>query len=88
MINFVLDKIQLRNVRRYGNDMMEMDFPLNNLTVFTGKVGAGKSTILKAVSMALYGEDGGAKNEKLSIDDMINEKNGKNLDSCPVTKSS
>ena len=80
MINFTIDKIQLRNVRRYGDEMMEMDFPVNNLTVFTGKVGAGKSTMFKAVSMALYGEDGGAKNEKLSIDDMINEKNGKNLE--------
>ena len=80
MTNFILDKIQLRNVRRYGDEMMEMDFPLNNLTVFTGKVGAGKSTILKAVSMALYGEDGGAKNQKLSIDDLVNEKNKKNLE--------
>ena len=80
MINFILDKIQLRNVRKYGDDMMEMDFPLNNLTVFTGKVGAGKSTILKAVSMALYGEDGGAKNQKLAIDDLVNEKNKKNLE--------
>ena len=80
MTNFVLDKIQLRNVRKYGDDMMEMDFPLNNLTVFTGKVGAGKSTILKAVSMALYGEDGGAKNQKLTIDDLLNEKNKKNLE--------
>ena len=80
MINFILDKIQLRNVRKYGDEMMEMDFPLNNLTVFTGKVGAGKSTILKAVSMALYGEDGGAKNQKLAIDDLLNEKNKKNLE--------
>ena len=80
MTNFILDKIQLRNVRRYGDEMMEMDFPLNNLTVFTGKVGAGKSTILKAVSMALYGEDGGAKNQKLAIDDLVNEKNKKNLE--------
>lgn len=80
MIDFVLDKIQLRNVRCYGDEVMEMDFPLNNLTVFTGRVGAGKSTILKAVSMALYGEDGGAKGEKLAIDDMLNEKNKKNLE--------
>ena len=80
MIDFYLDKIQLRNVRCYGDEMMEMDFPINNLTVFTGRVGAGKSTIFKAVSMALYGEDGGAKNEKLSIDDLVNEKNGKNLE--------
>lgn len=80
MINFTLDKIQLRNVRCYGDEMMEMDFPINNLTVFTGPVGAGKSTILKSVSMALYGEDGGAKGEKLAIDDMVNEKNKKNLE--------
>lgn len=80
MINFVLDQIQLRNVRCYGDDIMTMDFPINNLTVFTGRVGSGKSTILKAVSLALYGEDGGAKGEKLSIDDIINEKNGKNLE--------
>lgn len=80
MIQFILEKIRLRNVRCYGDEPMEMDFPLNNLTVFTGHVGAGKSTIVKAVSMALYGEDGGVKGEKLSIDDMINEKNGKNLE--------
>ena len=80
MINFVIEKIKLRNVRNYGDDGMEMDFPLGKVTVFTGKVGAGKSTILKAVSMALYGEDGGVKNEKLSIDDMVNERVGKNLE--------
>lgn len=80
MVKFILEKIQLRNVRCYGDDMMEMDFPLNNLTVFTGRVGAGKSTIVKSVSMALYGEDGGVKGEKLTIDDMVNEKTGKNLE--------
>lgn len=80
MIKFAIEKIQLRNVRNYGDDIMEMDFPLDNLTVFTGHVGAGKSTILKAVSMALYGDDGGVKGEKLSIDDMVNERTGKNLE--------
>lgn len=80
MIKFILDKIHLRNVRNYGDDGIEMDFPVGNLTVFTGHVGAGKSTILKSVSMALYGDDGGVKGEKLSIDDMVNERNGKNLE--------
>lgn len=80
MIKFIIDKIQLRNVRNYGDNVMEMDFPVDNLTVFTGHVGAGKSTILKAVSMALYGDDGGVKGEKLSIDDMVNERTGKNLE--------
>lgn len=80
MIKFIIDKVQLRNVRNYGDEIMEMDFPLDNLTVFTGHVGAGKSTILKAVSMALYGDDGGVKGEKLSIDDMVNERTGKNLE--------
>lgn len=80
MIVFTLQKICLRNVRCYGDEVMEMDFPINNLTVFTGHVGAGKSTIVKAVSMALYGEDGGVKGEKLSIDDMVNERTGKNLE--------
>lgn len=80
MIKFIIDKIHLRNVRNYGDDGMDMDFPLGNLTVFTGHVGAGKSTILKSVSMALYGDDGGVKGEKLSIDDMVNERTGKNLE--------
>lgn len=80
MTSFILEKIQLRNVRCYGDDIMEMDFPLNNLTVFTGHVGAGKSTIVKSVSMALYGDDGGVKGEKLTIDDMVNERTGKNLE--------
>jgi len=80
MIKFIIEKIQLRNVRNYGDTITEMDFPLDNLTVFTGHVGAGKSTILKSVSMALYGDDGGVKGEKLSIDDMVNERTGKNLE--------
>jgi len=80
MIKFVIDKIHLRNVRNYGDEGMDMDFPVGNLTVFTGHVGAGKSTILKSVSMALYGDDGGVKGEKLSIDDMVNERSGKNLE--------
>ena len=71
MLKFVIDKIQLRNVRHYGDQITEMDFPVDNVTVFTGPVGAGKSTILKSVSMALYGDDGGVKGEKLSIDDMV-----------------
>lgn len=80
MIKFIIDKLHLRNVRNYGDEGMDMDFPVGNLTVFTGHVGAGKSTILKSVSMALYGDDGGVKGEKLSIDDMVNERNGKNLE--------
>lgn len=80
MLKFVIDKIQLRNVRHYGDEITEMDFPIDNVTVFTGPVGAGKSTILKSVSMALYGDDGGVKGEKLSIDDMVNERVGKNLE--------
>lgn len=80
MVHIQLEKIQLKNVRCYGDDGMEMDFPTNNLTVFTGHVGAGKSTIVKSVSMALYGDDGGVKGEKLTIDDMVNEKTGKNLE--------
>lgn len=80
MLKFVIDKIQLRNVRHYGDQITEMDFPVDNVTVFTGPVGAGKSTILKSVSMALYGDDGGVKGEKLSIDDMVNERVGKNLE--------
>lgn len=77
MQDIFIDKVHLENVRNH--DEMEMDFPPNNFTAIVGKNGAGKSTIFKSISMALYGDDGGKKGERLSIADMLPEKNPKNL---------
>lgn len=77
MQDIYLDSIKLENVRSHAE--MAMDFPIDNFTVIVGKNGAGKSTIFKSVSMALYGDDGGKKGERLSVSDMLPEKSPKNL---------
>lgn len=77
MQDIYIDKVRLENVRNH--DEMEMDFPPNNFTVIIGKNGAGKSTIFKSISMALYGDDGGKKGERLSVIDMLNERSPRNL---------
>lgn len=77
MQDIFIEKVHLENVRNHSE--MEMDFPPNNFTAIVGKNGAGKSTIFKSISMALYGDDGGKKGERLSIADMLPEKNPKNL---------
>ncbi len=79
MIDIYLDKVKLNNCRGYIGEA-EMDFPINSYTVLMGKNGAGKSTFVKSVSMALFGEDGAPSGEKLTVVDMVNKKVGKDLE--------
>jgi len=79
MQDIYIDKVYLNNVRGYTTPM-EMDFPVDNFTCFVGKNGAGKSTIFKAISMALYGDDGSVEGERLSVADMVNNKIKKDLE--------
>jgi DNA repair exonuclease SbcCD ATPase subunit len=78
MQDIYIDKVKLHNVRNHTD--MEMDFPSSNFTVLIGKNGAGKSTIPKSISMALYGDDGAIKGKRLSISEMINRKAKKDLE--------
>ena len=77
MQDIYIDDIRLEHVR--SHEEMEMDFPVDNFTVITGKNGAGKSTVFKSISMCLYGDDGGKKGERLNISDMVPEKSPKDL---------
>ena len=77
MQDIYLDSVKLENVRSHSE--MSMDFPIDNFTTIIGKNGSGKSTIFKSISMALYGDDGGRKGERLSVSDMLPEKSPKNL---------
>lgn len=78
MQDIFIDHIKLNNVRCHFD--MEMDFPVDNFTVIVGKNGSGKSTILKSISMALFGDDGAVRGERLSIGEMVNKKVNKNLE--------
>ena len=73
MQDIYLDSIKIHNCRSHPD--MEMDFP-DGLTVFLGKNGAGKSTVLNAISFALYDYSG----DGLTISDMVNRKTKKDLE--------
>lgn len=73
MQDIYFDNIRLKNVRCHEN--IDMSFPTGQFTAVIGKNGKGKSTIPKAMSMVLYGEDQGT-----TINDMVNKKVGKNLE--------
>jgi len=76
MKDIYLDNIKLTNVANYI-EPMEMDFP-PGFTLIVGKNGAGKSTIFKSISLALYGDSGGV--DKLPISDFVNRKTKKDLE--------
>ena len=78
MQDIYIEKIRLKNCRCHHE--MEMDFPIDNFTLILGKNGAGKSTIPKAVCMALYGDDGSTKGDRLTIADMVNDRVKKDLE--------
>lgn len=78
MIDIYIDKVSMKNVRCHSE--MEFDFPMNSFTCILGKNGAGKSTIPKSISMALFGDDGATKGDRLGVADMINDKVCKDME--------
>jgi len=78
MQDIYIDDVKIKNCR--GHFEMEMDFPIDSFTVIQGKNGAGKSTIPKSISMALFGDDGAPSGDKILITDMVNKKKGKDLE--------
>jgi len=69
---FVIDSIELEGFMRY-KDPTRIPFQ-EQFTVITGPTGSGKSSILDAITFALYG-DSSRTDEKLKIEDFV-DKNG------------
>lgn len=69
---FVIDSIELEGFMRYKNPT-RIPFQ-EQFTVITGPTGSGKSSILDAITFALYG-DSSRTDEKLKIEDFV-DKNG------------
>lgn len=71
----VFKKIRWKNFLSTGNIFTEIDLNRSNLTLVVGENGAGKSTILDALSYALYGKPF----RKINKPQLLNSINNKNL---------
>jgi exonuclease SbcC len=58
----IIRKIELENIRSHRSSIVEFD---RGITVFTGRTGCGKSTILMAIEYALFGSEGGVSNNAI-----------------------
>lgn len=69
----IFEKIRWANFLSTGNTFTEIDFTKNKTTLIVGENGAGKSTILDALSFGLYGKPFRKINKPLLIN-AINQK--------------
>ena len=65
---FVIHSIELEDFMRY-KDYTKISFP-GQFTVITGPTGSGKTTILDAITFALYGASS-RTDERMKIDDLV-----------------
>ena len=71
MINF--KKLRFKNFLSTGNSFTEIDFEKTPTTLVVGHNGAGKSTMLDALSFGLFGKP----HRKISKNQLVNTINGK-----------
>ena len=51
-----IKKFQFKNVRSYGNKMIDIPFDMDNgLVLISGKNGGGKTSIVEGLEFAIYG---------------------------------
>ena len=73
MINF--EKLRFKNFLSTGNNLTEIDFDVSPTTLVVGHNGAGKSTMLDALSFGLFGKP----HRKISKPQLVNSINQKGL---------
>ena len=71
----VFKKIRYKNILSTGNSFTEIDFVKNKTTLIVGENGAGKSTVLDALSFVLYGKSF----RKINKPQLLNSVNQKSL---------
>ena len=71
MIHF--EKLRFKNFLSTGNNFTEVDFEETPTTLIVGSNGAGKSTMLDALSFGLFGKP----HRKISKPQLVNSINGK-----------
>lgn len=70
-----LKKVRWKNLLSYGETFTEIVLDRSPSTVITGTNGTGKSSVLEAICVALFGKPF----RKINKDQLINTKNGKGL---------
>ena len=73
---FVIDSIELEGFMRYKSPT-RISFQ-EQFTVITGPTGSGKSSILDAITFALYG-DSSRTDERLKTEDFVDKKQYRRL---------
>lgn len=72
----IFKKLTFRNFLATGDKTVEFDLDCGKLFLVNGKNGAGKSTIIDALSYVLFGS---SHRPRATLSDLVNDKNGKNM---------
>lgn len=70
------ETISFKNLQSYGNKMTVVDFKRSNNILVSGKNGHGKSTLLSAITFAMFGKP----YSKIKKDELVNRANGGELE--------
>lgn len=78
--------VEFKNINTVGNSMVKIKFN-SSLQIVVGENGVGKSTILQAISYCLLNEPYAPTSRSISLTDLVNRKNKKNLETrCCLEK--